>query len=292
MGKRAPLKKSPVLSTAECVATACRLEVSAPKPGNVNRGHDFPDLTYRDFLAGAAAIAPVMARATRRPLGLTVLDAVRATRRVVPSNANLGTVLLLAPLATVPRPRPLAEGVARVLADLQPGDAARVYEAIRLAHAGGLGRTRQHDVQGPAPADLLDAMRLAADHDQIARQYAQAFRPLLAEVVPLLRSELAEPCGTEDAIVRAQMQLMARWPDSLIARKCGVEIARQAAERAAAVLRAGLPGEPAYQAALADLDGWLRTDGNRRNPGTTADLLAAGLFVLLREGWSPNTAGV
>ena len=26
------------------------------------------------------------------------------------------------------------------------------------------------------------------------------------------------------------------------------------------------------------------SDGHRRNPGTTADLVAAGLFVLLREG--------
>jgi triphosphoribosyl-dephospho-CoA synthase len=35
--------------------------------------------------------------------------------------------------------------------------------------------------------------------------------------------------------------------------------------------------------ALAELDFWLRTDGHRRNPGTTADLIAAGLFVGLRE---------
>ena len=35
--------------------------------------------------------------------------------------------------------------------------------------------------------------------------------------------------------------------------------------------------------ALADLDFWLRSDGHRRNPGTTADLIAAGLFAALRE---------
>ncbi|MFC1759755.1 triphosphoribosyl-dephospho-CoA synthase [Planctomycetota bacterium] len=42
-------------------------------------------------------------------------------------------------------------------------------------------------------------------------------------------------------------------------------------------------GSETYNAALADLDFWLRSDGNRRNPGTTADLIAAGLFVALLE---------
>jgi triphosphoribosyl-dephospho-CoA synthase len=35
----------------------------------------------------------------------------------------------------------------------------------------------------------------------------------------------------------------------------------------------------------ADFDDWLREGGHGRNPGTTADLVTAGLFVGLREGW-------
>jgi triphosphoribosyl-dephospho-CoA synthase len=77
---------------------------------------------------------------------------------------------------------------------------------------------------------------------------------------------------------------MATFPDSLIARKCGPAIAQQAADRATAVLALGEPDAADYEAGMADLDFWLRTDGHRRNPGTTADLVAAGLFVLLREG--------
>ena len=34
-------------------------------------------------------------------------------------------------------------------------------------------------------------------------------------------------------------------------------------------------------------DRWLRADGHRRNPGTTADLVAATLFAAQRDfGWS------
>jgi triphosphoribosyl-dephospho-CoA synthase len=49
-------------------------------------------------------------------------------------------------------------------------------------------------------------------------------------------------------------------------------------------LAAGRPRDEAYEDALADLDFWLRCDGHLRNPGTTADLVTAGLFAALREG--------
>jgi triphosphoribosyl-dephospho-CoA synthase len=50
------------------------------------------------------------------------------------------------------------------------------------------------------------------------------------------------------------------------------------------VLALGWPGAREGREALAELDGWLRAEGHRRNPGATADLLTAALFVLLREG--------
>jgi triphosphoribosyl-dephospho-CoA synthetase len=43
-------------------------------------------------------------------------------------------------------------------------------------------------------------------------------------------------------------------------------------------------GEQGVPDALEKLDDFLRADGNRRNPGTSADLTAATLFVALREG--------
>ena len=51
-----------------------------------------------------------------------------------------------------------------------------------------------------------------------------------------------------------------------------------------AVLTAGWPDRTGGEAAYQRLDRFLRSDGNRRNPGTTADLIAATLFVALRNG--------
>jgi triphosphoribosyl-dephospho-CoA synthase len=76
---------------------------------------------------------------------------------------------------------------------------------------------------------------------------------------------------------------MARHPDSLVARKRGPAEADEARCRARAVLDAGWPGA-AGQAEFAALDAWLCAEGHTRNPGTTADLIAACLFVALREG--------
>jgi triphosphoribosyl-dephospho-CoA synthase len=132
----------------------------------------------------------------------------------------------------------------------------------------------------------LIAMRAAAGRDLVARQYAEGFRQVLRLAAPWLREGLAQGWTVAEAIVHAQMRLMAQFPDTLIARKCGPAIARESAARAASVLAGGGPGEPAYAAALADFDFWLRGDGHRRNPGATADLLAAGLFAVLRDAGS------
>jgi triphosphoribosyl-dephospho-CoA synthase len=102
-------------------------------------------------------------------------------------------------------------------------------------------------------------------------------------VVPRL-VESARRFGTlTDAIVYTHVRLMAELPDTLIARKAGTEVAQRSAQLARHVLDAGSPGDEAYYEALANFDFWLRSDGRRRNPGTTADLIAAGLFVLLRD---------
>jgi triphosphoribosyl-dephospho-CoA synthase len=267
-----------------CAQLACVWEVTARKPGNVHRYRDFADVTYLDFLASAAAIAPVLSRACHQRMGATVLRCVEATRRVAASNTNLGMVLLLAPLAAVPDGEGLEPGVARVLAGLDVEDARQVYAAIRLARPGGLGRATEQDVAEEPTRPLREVMALAADRDLVARQYANGFQEVFADGVPTLVAALAETGSLEGAIIGAQLDLMARHPDTLIARKCGAATAAEAGERARRVRAAGWPQRDAGWAALAGFDAWLRADGNRRNPGATADLLAACLFVLLRRG--------
>lgn len=274
-----------VLTVGQCATLACLLEATFPKPGNVHRGADFEDLSFTDFVAAAVAIGPAMeAAAAGASLGATVLAAVRATRTVCATNVNLGIVLLLAPLARAASQTDLRGGTKRVLETLTPSDAATVYEAIALANPGGMGKVDDADVAGPPPADLLAAMRLAADRDTIAKQYTNGFADLFDFIVPELTAGLARGWSLSDAVIRTHLRTMHTIPDTLIARKCGAAVAQEAAANAGAVLEIGEPGNEEYNEALADLDFWLRCDGHRRNPGTTADLIAAALFVALLGG--------
>jgi triphosphoribosyl-dephospho-CoA synthase len=270
-----------------CAQVACIWEATARKAGNVHRYRDFADVAYTDFLLGAAALAPVLAEVSHRRVGATVLEGVRATRRVVASNTNLGIVLLLAPLATVPDGEDPRTALPPLLDRLDVEDARLVYEAIRLAAPGGLGEAPEQDVRSEPTLPLRKIMALAADRDLIARQYANGFREVFEQGVPALRLGLEATGSLEGAIIYSQLRLLSEFPDTLIARKRGAAEAEEAALRARWVLSQQWPHKEAGWSVFAEFDVWLRAEGNGRNPGATADLLAASLFVLFREGTFP-----
>jgi triphosphoribosyl-dephospho-CoA synthase len=274
---------TPPLSIGQCATLACLLEATSPKVGNVHRGADFENLTFTDFAVSAVAIGPAMENAAAAGVGRTTLTAILATRQLVDTNTNLGMVLLLAPLAAVPWDEPLDGGIGKVLRGLTFDDSRLVYEGIRVAQPGGMGKVEEMDVATEAPSDLLVAMAAAAERDLVAQQYVTDFDLVLNRVAPWL-SEAASRWSLTDAIIHTHLRLLAEYPDSLIARKCGLEMAQEVSTYAAAVIAAGSPDDDAYHEAAADLDFFLRSDGHRRNPGTTADLIAAGLFALLRDG--------
>jgi triphosphoribosyl-dephospho-CoA synthase len=264
------------------VQTACIWEATARKAGNVHRHADFADLTYPDFLLSAAAAAEPLAAAATLGVGPAVLEAIRRTRMVTATNTNLGIALLLAPLAAVPPDQELAAGIETVLSRLTVADAVAVYEAIRLAQPGGLGKAEAQDVADEPTQTLREVMALAADRDLIARQYANGFREVLGEGVSSLANWLrGHPL--EVAIIGCHLDLLAQFPDSLIARKYGLAEAEEVSRRAQTVRDLGWPGK-AGRAAFRAFDAWLREPGRRRNPGTTADLVAATLFAALRGG--------
>lgn len=276
---------------AAAAQLACLLEARAPKPGNVSPGRDFADLGYDDFVASAAAIGAPFAAADSRPLGALVRDAVEATARWAPSNTNLGIVLLLAPLAKAALrhdgPRRLEAAVADVLDVTTVEDARDVYVAIRLANPGGLGKASQQDVAREPTIPLREAMALAAERDGVAREYATAFATTFHTGAPALRQARADGLGWDDAIVETFLTLLAASPDTHIARRAGADRAASVSRLAKTVLADGGVRTDAGRQAVARFDRSLRDDRHLANPGTTADLTTAAVFVvLLDDGWS------
>lgn len=260
---------------------ACLLEVSASKPGNVHRGADFEDLSFNDFLVSAEILGQVIDSRTSSSTGQLILETVRATDSIVGTNTNLGIALLICPLAIAADSGPLSQSIMRRhLKQLTPEDARLVYDAIRIAGPGGLGTVDEMDVSADAPSDILAAMRYSSDQDLIARQYTNGFEQIFDEVVPLLTSGQIQFGNVCDGIIYAHVSMLARYGDSLIQRKSGIEASNTARTLARNSLsRLMEDSRDGWFEALGDLDFWMRSDGHRRNPGTTADLIAAGMFV-------------
>lgn len=265
------------------IQAACIWEVTARKVGNVHRSADFNRTGLTDFLLSAAAINRPLSDHCGRGIGLAIWSAAEATREMVGQNTNLGIILLVAPLVAVRGSVRLRDGVKQVLANLTVEDADGVYRAIRLANPGGLGDAPDQDVRNEPTVTLLEAMKLAADRDMVARQYANGFVDVFDLGVPAFRAGFERFGCVEAAIIDSQLRWLAEYPDSLIARKNGPAVAAEVQSRAVAVLRLGGIATPEGRRAGVEFDRHLRSDGNKLNPGTTADLITACLFVALRE---------
>lgn len=259
---------------------ACIWEVCSRKVGNVHPGASFADTTLTDFLLSAAAMN-VSFNCNHYGVGPAIYLTVEDNKRLVGKNTNLGIALLLAPLCAAGVP--FRSLLPSTLNSLTVADAVQVYHAIRLANPGGLGDSPEQDVRDEPTVTLLESMRLAADRDLIARQYANGFADVFDFGVPAFLEGLERFGCVEAAIIHSQLRWLAEYPDSLIARKNGPAVAEDVRRRAAEVLRLGGLSTPEGRDAGVALDRHLRSDGNRLNPGTTADLIAACLFVALRE---------
>jgi len=273
---------------------ACLLEATAPKPGNVSPGRRFHDAGYEDFVASAAAIGAPLRHVSERPLGLTIKLAVEATRRWTSTNTNLGIVLLLTPLVKAAAEvgdkagpidsRALRSALAEVLAATTVADTREVYAAIRTATPGGLGNAPEQDVMDEPTTSLVAAMQLAAHRDTIAREYVTSFDVTFTAGAPALERARHDGLDWDDAIVETFLTLVAATPDTHIARRAGLDAAIEVGRQARSALDVGGVRSGAGRQAVATLDRALRQDSNTRNPGTSADLTCASIFVLLIGG--------
>ena len=277
---------------ARWVELAALLEVTARKPGNVHPLMSFADCSYVDFVLSAQAIVPVFQKISHLQVGEAVYQAIDRTQQSVRTNTNLGMVLLFVPLGCA-----AAQGLHfydtadavylanfrsclnSVLKSLTYKDTRDVIRGIRISNAGGLGTVAEYDIQDNPQGDLVTIMAVAQQKDLVARQYCNGFADVLEVCLPELDASIQKGLPLEEAIIRTHVYTMSQFPDSLIVRKRGEREGIEAMQRAAEVIDSDWPEGSQSHAKLDQLDSWLRAVGNQRNPGTTADLVAASLFV-------------
>ncbi|ODA36381.1 triphosphoribosyl-dephospho-CoA synthase [Planctopirus hydrillae] len=306
------------LLLGEAIELACLIEATSRKAGNVHPWTSFDDLSYVDFCHAGELLAKFSSQAALEPqpsqeapgsLGTWIEQAVAASQSSSPSNVNLGIVLLVAPLAMTWRtgmtPRTgttlesWQEAVAHLIATSTTADAAAMYRAIMAAKPGGLGKSTTQDVRETPTISLQEVMHLARDRDQIAACYADGFARLFQHWLPRLERWIDEqsqantdslslasgwefpPASWEVAAIGLQLELLSQQGDSLIARKLGAEFHSEVPLQARNILEAGWPYTATGWQLYHTFDQWLRADGHQRNPGTTADLIAATWLVYL-----------
>ena len=186
----------------------------------------------------------------------------------------------------------LQGGVRKVLQTTTINDAERVFEAIRLAKPGGLGKSETHDVTDTAKLTLRDVMCHASSRDLIARQYANYFGELFHVVQPYLLQAMQRHSRCENAISDLYLYLLGRYADSHIRRKQGETVAASISKLAAAVHKKFLDcrDEDTAQALLLEMDSKLKQQGI--NPGTTADFCVAGVLIYRLQTRAIFTTGV
>ncbi len=283
----------------DAIALACTLEATAPKAGNVHPSAPFGDMHFAHFAASAAVLARVLSHRPPASVGRAVREAVDALSDRVGVNTSLGTILLMAPIAIAWNAAgrggeaELRRAVSGTLQQLTPSDASCVYEAIRSVSPGGLGRSNEDDVHGPPPDDLVAAMARAAPWDAVARQFATGMADIFDVWLPVLADAARATTDALAAVCWLQIHMLADQPDGLIHRKCGASTAMEIQRQARTVRDvwygpgASPPGCvsdvlacPSFRA----LDASLRTPENRKNPGTTADMIATTLLIRLLVG--------
>lgn len=259
---------------------ACRAEIEALKPGNVHRFADGHRMTATQFIESAEVSAPLVCE-PRTSVGRRILGAVTATREKVGTNTNLGILLLCAPLAKAAESATtdFRKDLVRTLDDLDADDARDVFAAIRLTNPGGLGSAEEQDVREEPTVSLLEAMGMAADRDMIARQYTTGFADIFTGGLSAWTG--AADRGEEDMwpTIFVYLHFLSSFPDSHVGRKHGIDLAEEI-RKEAEMIRRTVTDEMnlsrrekvllAFDKRLKDMD---------INPGTSADLTVATLFV-------------
>jgi triphosphoribosyl-dephospho-CoA synthase len=267
---------------------AMLLEVSAtPKPGNVDRTHDFEDVTYEHFLGSSVGTFPVFRKAASKEhhVGDLILDAVQASAAWQKAgNCHFGAILLLIPLCVAARrsstTSQLRANVKKVVESTTTEDAIRFYESFRNVDIRVQER-HYLDVNDPASVQiiqkqqltLLDVMDISSSNDTIAKEWVEGFPRTFRGAELFIQFEEAGH-SLNESIVYLFLRLLSEAPDTLVVKKFGASVAREVSEKAVHVLTQGN---------VEDFDKELIA--RRINPGTTADLVIGSLFVALLGGF-------
>jgi triphosphoribosyl-dephospho-CoA synthase len=209
---------------ARSAQLALLLEVSAyPKPGNIDRTHDFVDTNYTHFLASSVAIYPVLRKAATRENGVGELVSKGVAESMAwqrGGNTHFGALLLLVPLAMSAGAckgyelGELKQKAEEIMRNTNVEDAIEVYKAFPKAKVKVKSEVPELDVMNEASLmkirekelSLYDILTISAAYDLISRELVGGFDKTFRSAARI--KESAEENGINDAITHAYLRLL------------------------------------------------------------------------------------
>ena len=289
---------------AQYAQLAMILEVCAtPKPGNVDRDHNYPDTHFEHFLASAVSVYPVLKKASadNKDIGKYIHEAVvESAKWQSGGNTHFGAFILLIPLVMAagklrtqidgsPGIFPeLEQRVMELVKDTSADDSVELYRAfskagVRINNVGDL------DLADPSSIDeirsrgttLYQLMEISSSNDMIAREWTSGFQLTFKCANSIL--EKYRSMSINDSLVRTFLEILAGNPDTFIRTKFDHKRAKEVSGRARHIVeRINSSGFENAKPDIEQFDEQLLSE--RINPGSTADIIIAGLFVALIGG--------
>jgi triphosphoribosyl-dephospho-CoA synthase len=273
------MKKTGKKSRAEKAQIAMMLEVcTGVKPGNVDRYHDYDDTWLEHFLASAILARPAFEEAedfsfSGKGIGGIIYDAVDLTNVHSGGNTHFGAFILLIPLIA----GGTIERASAIVKETTVEDAVSFYRAFGLTSVR-INETDEIDVNDPAAIDYLtengmtlyDVMEYSSVNDMVAAEWTNDFR-LTKKTAEFLKRSGEGRKAISDAFI----SILSEEKDTFVIKKFGHETAGWAREKACLV-KAG-------ELSIDDFDAMCLEKGV--NPGSVADIIIAGIYVALSEGW-------
>jgi triphosphoribosyl-dephospho-CoA synthase len=300
---------------------AILFEVSADKPGNVNLTTGFEGTRYEHFLASAVAATPWFELAAERGIAVSKGEISVSSVRIGQiirncvldinawqhgGNTLLGTVILLSPIAVaagmtstlkenVFEIQQLRENMKCITESTSAADAVDVYEAIKIAKPSGLGEAPELDVNNSDSINrivkenitLYQVFKIASAYDRVCSEWISNYPITLEFAYPYLMKQISESKDLNKAIIHTFLKVLAEYPDTFIARKIGIEKAKEVSAKANKILELGGLETSIGKKRLHEFDLELRKSSNDLNPGTTADIVAAALALCILSGYRP-----
>ena len=248
---------------AKIAQIASALEVSGyPKPGNVHRTRDYDDMVFEDFVISGIVIGDTIREACsdvdieNPKLGKYILEAVAETDRWIKNNTNLGIVMMTTPIA-------VAAAISDDFDDIR-GD----QDEYDVASDNAKQELRDNN------QTMYDVLKISAPWDMLAREMTSDM-PAVFEIGYPTYHELKEEKSLNDACLLTFLTILSQVPDTLISRKYGSDEALKISMMTRDLLN--LKDESDFMEKVKEFDDYLYN--NKYNPGTTADLTAASIFV-------------